>query len=140
MFSLLVEQLAKFVESSSSYIIITIFFAVGWLWMSKGGSQQRIVKNSINGSKVEDEDETSPFCLSVNGIVFNLSKAKDFYGAGGPYECFAGRECGVSLAKMSFEETHLDDLEGFSIILNHGEKCEPYSWIKSLENFDAIQL
>jgi hypothetical protein len=54
--------------------------------------------------------------------------------------CFAGRECGVSLAKMSFEETHLDDLEGFSTILNHREKCEPYSWIKSLENFDAIQL
>ena len=54
--------------------------------------------------------------------------------------CFAGRECGVSLAKMSFEETHLDLLEGFSTVLNYGEKCEPYSWFESLENFNVIQL
>jgi membrane-associated progesterone receptor component len=157
MFSLLVEQLAKFVESSSSYIIIAILFAVGWLWMSKGGSQQRIDNTSVNGSKIEDENETSPvdpvrnftlkqlrkfnglgdspLYLSVNGIVFNVSKAKDFYGAGGPYECFAGRECGVALAKMSFEETHLDDLEGCSTILNHGEKCELHSWIEKFRDF-----
>jgi len=76
----------------------------------------------------------SPLYLSVNGTVFDVSQAKDFYGPGGPYECFAGRECGAALAKMSFDETYLDDLDVCKT-LNHGEKCELENWIEKFRDY-----
>ena len=42
---------------------------------------------------------------------------------------FAGRECGVALAKMSFDEDLLDDLEGCSN-LEFGERTELEGWIE----------
>lgn len=72
--------------------------------------------------------------LSVSGIVFDVSEGRGFYGPGGPYEKFAGRECGVALAKMSFDEQHLDDFEGIGS-LNFGEKTELEGWIDKFTNY-----
>jgi membrane-associated progesterone receptor component len=47
----------------------------------------------------------------------------------GPYEKFAGKECGVALAKMSFDEQYLGDLKGCGQ-LNFGEKTELEGWIE----------
>jgi hypothetical protein len=47
----------------------------------------------------------------------------------GPYEMFCGKECGVALAKMSFEAKHIGDLKGCSD-LNFGEKTELEGWIE----------
>jgi len=47
---------------------------------------------------------------------------------------FAGHECGVALAKMSFDEEHLDDLKGCSA-LNFGEKSELDNWISKFRDY-----
>jgi membrane-associated progesterone receptor component len=65
----------------------------------------------------------------LNGIVFDVSDGRNFYGPGGPYELFAGHECGVALAKMSFDTDLLDDLAAISN-LKHGEKVELDNWIE----------
>ena len=83
----------------------------------------------FDGKKDEKLDEIKPVYLSVNGIVFDVSEGRNFYGPDGPYEAFAGRECGVALAKMSFDKEHLDDLKGCSK-LNFGEKTELEGWIE----------
>jgi len=82
----------------------------------------------FNGEKDDKTREDKPVYLSVNGSVFDVSEGRNFYGPDGPYASFAGRECGVALAKMSFDTEHLDDLAGCKD-LNYGEKDELDNWI-----------
>jgi membrane-associated progesterone receptor component len=88
----------------------------------------------FNGTRDERLDQDKPVYLSVNGIVFDVSEGRDFYGPGGPYELFAGHECGVALAKMSFDTEFLDDLEGCKN-LNYGEKEELENWINKFQHW-----
>ncbi|PNS13738.1 Damage response protein 1 [Sphaceloma murrayae] len=51
--------------------------------------------------------------LAVRGRVFDVSPGRNFYGPGGPYENFAGRDATRGLACGSFDEDMLTkDLEG----------------------------
>lgn len=91
----------------------------------------------FDGSPENPSDESSalkPVYLSLAGKVFDVSKGRDFYGPGGPYALFAGHECGVALAKMSFSPEHLDDHKGVKS-LNPGEKSELHSWTNKFEHY-----
>jgi len=55
----------------------------------------------------------SPVYLAVRGRVFDVSSGRNFYGPGGPYENFAGRDASKGLAFGSFDEDMLTkDLKG----------------------------
>jgi len=41
--------------------------------------------------------------LAINGTVFDVTAGKSFYGPGGPYGNFAGRDASRGMAKQSFE-------------------------------------
>jgi membrane-associated progesterone receptor component len=88
----------------------------------------------FDGKKDEKTLEQKPVYLSLNGIVFDVSKGRDFYGEGGPYEQFAGHECGVALAKMSFDSEHLDDVAGCES-LSYVEKDELEGWIQKFKYY-----
>ena len=54
-----------------------------------------------------------PVYLAVRGRVFDVSPGRNFYGPGGPYANFAGRDASRGLACGSFDEDMLtEDLEG----------------------------
>ncbi|KAM4067014.1 cytochrome b5-like heme/steroid binding domain-containing protein [Hirsutella rhossiliensis] len=51
--------------------------------------------------------------LAVRGDVFDVSSGRNFYGPGGPYANFAGRDASRGLACGSFDEDMLtEDLDG----------------------------
>lgn len=59
--------------------------------------------------------------LAIEGVVFDVTAGKGFYGPGGPYENFAGRDASRGLALNSFDpavltslDEPLDTLEGLS--------------------------
>lgn len=54
-----------------------------------------------------------PVFLAVRGRVFDVTAGRNFYGPGGPYENFAGRDASRGLACHSFDEDMLTkDLDG----------------------------
>lgn len=55
----------------------------------------------------------TPVFLAVRGKVFDVSNGRNFYGPGGPYSNFAGRDASRGLACGSFDEDMLtEDLDG----------------------------
>ena len=51
-------------------------------------------------------------CVAVNGKIFDVTRGKRFYGPGGPYSGFAGRDASRGLATFSVEPVsdQYDDL------------------------------
>lgn len=60
-----------------------------------------------------DGTNGQPVYLAVRGRIFDVTSGRNFYGPGGPYENFAGRDASRGLAFGSFDEEMLTkDLEG----------------------------
>lgn len=49
--------------------------------------------------------------IGVKGIVYDVSAGKSFYGPGGPYENFAGRDASRGLALNSFDVAVLTPID-----------------------------
>ena len=54
------------------------------------------------------KDSKKPILLAVKGRIFDVTRGRDFYGDGGPYNCFAGRDCSLAFAKVSTKEEHMN--------------------------------
>jgi membrane-associated progesterone receptor component len=60
-----------------------------------------------------DGTDDRPVYIAVRGRVFDVTPGKGFYGPGGPYANFAGRDASRGLACGSFDEDMLTkDLNG----------------------------
>ncbi|KAL2130361.1 hypothetical protein VTI74DRAFT_6565 [Chaetomium olivicolor] len=58
-------------------------------------------------------ENNMPVYLAVRGRVFDVTRGRNFYGPGGPYANFAGRDASRGLACGSFDEDMLTkDLDG----------------------------
>ncbi|KAG6716780.1 hypothetical protein I3842_04G065300 [Carya illinoinensis] len=55
----------------------------------------------------DGSDPAKPLLMAIKGQIYDVSQSRVFYGPGGPYALFAGKDASRALAKMSFEEKDL---------------------------------
>ncbi|PSR92142.1 cytochrome b5-like heme/steroid binding domain-containing protein [Coniella lustricola] len=83
----------------------------------------------------------APIYFAVRGRVFDVTNGRNFYGPGGPYENFAGRDASRGLACGSFDEDMLTkDLDGPLDTLGELGPDEMESLQGWEEQFDAKYL
>ncbi|WOK98910.1 membrane steroid-binding protein 1-like [Canna indica] len=55
----------------------------------------------------DGSDPNKPLLMAIKGQIYDVTQSRMFYGPGGPYALFAGKDASRALAKMSFELTDL---------------------------------
>lgn len=61
----------------------------------------------------DGSDSKKPLLMAIKGQIYDVSQSRMFYGPGGPYALFAGKDASRALAKMSFEQQDLTgDISG----------------------------
>ncbi|KAK2973083.1 hypothetical protein RJ640_023013 [Escallonia rubra] len=64
----------------------------------------------------DGSDPKNPLLMAIKGQIYDVSQSRMFYGPGGPYALFAGKDASRALAKMSFEDKDLNgDLSGLGV-------------------------
>jgi membrane-associated progesterone receptor component len=78
----------------------------------------------------DGSDPARPLLVGIRGHVYDVTRGRDFYGPGGPYGMFAGKDCTRALAKVSFDEgLFTGDIEG----LDSDELDKLEEWIEMFE-------
>lgn len=78
----------------------------------------------------DGSDPSKPLLVAIRGYVYDVGRGRDFYGPGGPYGMFAGKDCTRALAKVAFDaELFTGDLEGLTV--DEIDKLE--EWIEMFE-------
>ncbi|KAM6547069.1 hypothetical protein CsatB_027805 [Cannabis sativa] len=60
--------------------------------------------SAYNGS-----DPNKPLLISIKGQIYDVSSSRMFYGPGGPYAMFTGKEASRALALLSFKPQDMND-------------------------------
>lgn len=83
------------------------------------------------------EEGEGRICVAVNGKIFDVTRGKKFYGPGGPYSGFAGRDASRGLATFSVEPVS-DDYDDLSD-LKPGEMEQVQEWeLQFSEKYDLV--
>jgi len=66
-------------------------------------------------SRYDGKNGSLPILVAIRGKIYDVSSGKSFYGPGGSYAMFSGKDASRALAKMSTkEEDVVADIDGLT--------------------------
>lgn len=84
----------------------------------------------------DGSDPKKPLLMAIKGNIYDVSQSRMFYGPGGPYALFAGRDATRALALMSFDP---QDLTGNTEGLSESELDVLQDWeLKFMEKYPKV--
>ncbi|XP_013161769.1 PREDICTED: membrane-associated progesterone receptor component 1-like [Papilio xuthus] len=98
------------------------------------------LRKDLTTAELKKYDGTGPdgrVLLAVNGVIFDVTRGKRFYGPGGPYSAFAGRDAtrGLATGSVSAEDKEWDDVSD----LNADEIASATEWEGQFrEKYDIV--
>lgn len=109
-------------------LVLAVYHVVSGLFGSSDQPRPRALEEEMEplpppvqlGEITEEElklydgsDPKKPLLMAIKGQIYDVSQSRMFYGPGGPYALFAGKDASRALAKMSFEDKDLTgDISG----------------------------
>ncbi|KAM4625017.1 neudesin [Polymixia lowei] len=57
--------------------------------------------------RYDGSEEGEPIYMAIKGVVFDVTKGKEFYGKGAPYNALVGKDSTRAVAKMSLDPSDL---------------------------------
>ncbi|MBW2381625.1 MAG: cytochrome b5 domain-containing protein [Deltaproteobacteria bacterium] len=60
----------------------------------------------------DGSDPTKPLLIGIRGSVYDVTRGRTFYGPGGPYGMFAGKDCGLERDELDKLEEWIEMFEG----------------------------
>jgi predicted heme/steroid binding protein len=95
----------------SGLSIILVYFLNSAATPSPSGSESGLTDEQL--SQYSGTDPNKPIYVELNGAIFDVSAGRSFYGPGGHYHHFAGRDATRAWVSTCFEPEHLTwDMKG----------------------------
>ncbi|KAE8722438.1 Membrane steroid-binding protein 2 [Hibiscus syriacus] len=104
-------------------MMVVVYNLVSGMFLGPEDFRQKEQKETIQvGDIAESElraydgsDPKKPLLIAIKGQIYDVSSSKMFYGRGGAYSMFTGRDASRALAMLSFKPEDLTgNLEGLS--------------------------
>ncbi|XP_037870920.1 membrane-associated progesterone receptor component 1 [Bombyx mori] len=99
------------------------------------------LRKDLTVAELKKYDGTQPdgrVLLAVNGIIFDVTRGKRFYGPGGPYSAFAGKDATRGLATGQVAASENDEYDDVSD-LGSDEIASAKEWEEQFrEKYDIV--
>ncbi|XP_022882742.1 membrane steroid-binding protein 2-like [Olea europaea var. sylvestris] len=106
-----------------TYKVVCSMFVAAEDYVAVKKSNEFVVREPVQLGDVTEEDlraydgsdPNKPLLMAIKGQIYDVSRSRMFYGPGGPYALFTGRDASRALALMSFDPKDLTgNIEGLS--------------------------
>ncbi|CAI9105923.1 OLC1v1004956C1 [Oldenlandia corymbosa var. corymbosa] len=106
-----------------TYKIVCGMFVAAGDYVEVKRANEYVVREPVQIGDVTEEDlkaydgkdPNKPLLMAIKGQIYDVSRSRMFYGPGGPYALFAGRDASRALALMSFDPKDLTgNIDGLS--------------------------
>ncbi|KAF3845420.1 hypothetical protein F7725_008583, partial [Dissostichus mawsoni] len=116
------EPLDRIVEESCrlfvSFIIVIIIKLGRFKTKHKTSREPVRLFTEEELSRYDGGEAGQPIYMAIKGVVFDVTKGKEFYGRDAPYNALVGKDCTRAVAKMSLDPADLtsDTLESLESV------------------------